>query len=139
MSESLVTDVNNIKSVAVLGAGTMGHGIAQVAAMAGVIQIRTEIPGPKSRALLTRRAAAVPRGVPAVTPRNSSGIQTVGADSIVCCSLSWTNANSTNDAASLEVLRKLGIELRAVIVGARGVDPGGDFLVLQAGGHLQGV
>ena len=36
--------------------------------MAGVIQIRTEIPGPKSRALLTRRAAAVPRGVPAVTP-----------------------------------------------------------------------
>ena len=36
--------------------------------MAGVIQIRTEIPGPKSRALLTRRSAAVPRGVPAVTP-----------------------------------------------------------------------
>jgi 4-aminobutyrate aminotransferase/(S)-3-amino-2-methylpropionate transaminase len=36
--------------------------------MAGVIQIRTEIPGPKSRALMARRAAAVPRGVPAVTP-----------------------------------------------------------------------
>ena len=36
--------------------------------MAGVIQIRTEIPGPKSRAMLARRAAAVPRGVPAVTP-----------------------------------------------------------------------
>lgn len=36
--------------------------------MAGVIEIRTEIPGPKSRALLARRAAAVPRGVPAVTP-----------------------------------------------------------------------
>jgi 4-aminobutyrate aminotransferase/(S)-3-amino-2-methylpropionate transaminase len=36
--------------------------------MAGVIQIRTEIPGPESRALLARRAAAVPRGVPAVTP-----------------------------------------------------------------------
>ncbi len=36
--------------------------------MAGVIQIRTEIPGPHSRALLARRAAAVPRGVPAVTP-----------------------------------------------------------------------
>jgi 4-aminobutyrate aminotransferase/(S)-3-amino-2-methylpropionate transaminase len=36
--------------------------------MAGVIQIRTEIPGPQSRALLARRAAAVPRGVPAVTP-----------------------------------------------------------------------
>jgi 4-aminobutyrate aminotransferase/(S)-3-amino-2-methylpropionate transaminase len=35
--------------------------------MAGVIQIQTEIPGPKSRALLARRAAAVPRGVPAVT------------------------------------------------------------------------
>ena len=35
--------------------------------MAGVIQIRTEIPGPKSRDLLARRAAAVPRGVPAVT------------------------------------------------------------------------
>jgi 4-aminobutyrate aminotransferase / (S)-3-amino-2-methylpropionate transaminase / 5-aminovalerate transaminase len=35
--------------------------------MAGVIQIRTEIPGPKSRALQERRAAAVPRGVPAVT------------------------------------------------------------------------
>jgi 4-aminobutyrate aminotransferase/(S)-3-amino-2-methylpropionate transaminase len=36
--------------------------------MPGVIQIRTEIPGPQSRALLTRRSAAVPRGVPAVTP-----------------------------------------------------------------------
>ena len=36
--------------------------------MAGVIQLRTEIPGPNSRALLARRAAAVPRGVPAVTP-----------------------------------------------------------------------
>ena len=36
--------------------------------MAGVIQIPTEIPGPKSRALMARRTAAVPRGVPAVTP-----------------------------------------------------------------------
>jgi 4-aminobutyrate aminotransferase/(S)-3-amino-2-methylpropionate transaminase len=33
-----------------------------------VIHLRTEIPGPGSRALLARRAAAVPRGVPAVTP-----------------------------------------------------------------------
>ncbi|HYF38059.1 MAG TPA: 4-aminobutyrate--2-oxoglutarate transaminase [Gemmatimonadales bacterium] len=36
--------------------------------MAGGIQLRTEIPGPRSRALLERRAHAVPRGVPAVTP-----------------------------------------------------------------------
>ena len=36
--------------------------------MSGVIQLVTEVPGPKSRALLARRAAAVPRGVPAVTP-----------------------------------------------------------------------
>jgi 4-aminobutyrate aminotransferase/(S)-3-amino-2-methylpropionate transaminase len=36
--------------------------------MPGVIQLVTEIPGPKSRALLARRAQAVPRGVPAVTP-----------------------------------------------------------------------
>ena len=35
--------------------------------MPGVIQLRTEIPGPASRALLARRARAVPRGVPAVT------------------------------------------------------------------------
>ena len=35
--------------------------------MPGVIQLRTEIPGPASRALLARRAKAVPRGVPAVT------------------------------------------------------------------------
>src|SRR5690348_12717462 len=33
-----------------------------------VIRLLTEIPGPNSRALLSRRAAAVPRGVPAVTP-----------------------------------------------------------------------
>ncbi len=32
------------------------------------IQIRTAIPGPKSRALQARRALAVPKGVPAVTP-----------------------------------------------------------------------
>ena len=36
--------------------------------MPGVIRIGTEIPGPASRAMLARRAAAVPRGVPAVTP-----------------------------------------------------------------------
>lgn len=32
------------------------------------IQIRTEIPGPKSRALVTRREAAIPRGPSLVTP-----------------------------------------------------------------------
>src|SRR5687767_8499607 len=36
--------------------------------MSGVIQLVTEVPGPASRALLARRAQAVPRGVPAVTP-----------------------------------------------------------------------
>jgi 4-aminobutyrate aminotransferase/(S)-3-amino-2-methylpropionate transaminase len=36
--------------------------------MPGVIELRTEVPGPNSRALLARRALAVPRGVPAVTP-----------------------------------------------------------------------
>ena len=36
--------------------------------MSGVIFLQTEIPGPASRALLARRALAVPRGVPAVTP-----------------------------------------------------------------------
>jgi 4-aminobutyrate aminotransferase / (S)-3-amino-2-methylpropionate transaminase / 5-aminovalerate transaminase len=36
--------------------------------MSGAIHLVTEIPGPKSRALLARRALAVPRGVPAVTP-----------------------------------------------------------------------
>lgn len=36
--------------------------------MPGVIRLKTEIPGPRSRALLARRAQAVPRGVPAVTP-----------------------------------------------------------------------
>src|SRR3954453_952128 len=36
--------------------------------MPGVIRLQTEIPGPRSRALLARRAKAVPRGVPAVTP-----------------------------------------------------------------------
>jgi 4-aminobutyrate aminotransferase/(S)-3-amino-2-methylpropionate transaminase len=36
--------------------------------MAGVIHLQTEIPGPQSRSLMARRAAAVPRGVPAVTP-----------------------------------------------------------------------
>ena len=36
--------------------------------MSGVIHLQTEIPGPNSRALTARRARAVPRGVPAVTP-----------------------------------------------------------------------
>ena len=36
--------------------------------MSAVIHLQTEIPGPKSRALLARRARAVPKGVPAVTP-----------------------------------------------------------------------
>jgi len=36
--------------------------------MPGVIRLETEIPGPNSRALMARRAKAVPRGVPAVTP-----------------------------------------------------------------------
>jgi 4-aminobutyrate aminotransferase / (S)-3-amino-2-methylpropionate transaminase / 5-aminovalerate transaminase len=35
--------------------------------MPGVIRLQTEIPGPNSRALLARRAKAVPKGVPAVT------------------------------------------------------------------------
>ncbi len=35
--------------------------------MPGVIHLQTEIPGPRSRALLARRAEAVPQGVPAVT------------------------------------------------------------------------
>jgi 4-aminobutyrate aminotransferase/(S)-3-amino-2-methylpropionate transaminase len=36
--------------------------------MSGVILLQTEIPGPASRAMLARRALAIPRGVPAVTP-----------------------------------------------------------------------
>jgi 4-aminobutyrate aminotransferase/(S)-3-amino-2-methylpropionate transaminase len=36
--------------------------------MSGVIRLVTPIPGPRSRTLLERRARAVPRGVPAVTP-----------------------------------------------------------------------
>ncbi len=36
--------------------------------MPRVIHLQTDIPGPNSRALLARRARAVPRGVPAVTP-----------------------------------------------------------------------
>jgi 4-aminobutyrate aminotransferase / (S)-3-amino-2-methylpropionate transaminase / 5-aminovalerate transaminase len=36
--------------------------------MSGVIHLQTEIPGPNSRALTARRAKAVPKGVPAVTP-----------------------------------------------------------------------
>ena len=36
--------------------------------MSRIIHLQTEIPGPQSRALLARRARAVPRGVPATTP-----------------------------------------------------------------------
>jgi 4-aminobutyrate aminotransferase/(S)-3-amino-2-methylpropionate transaminase len=36
--------------------------------MSRVIHLQTEIPGPESRALLERRARAVPKGVPAVAP-----------------------------------------------------------------------
>ena len=34
----------------------------------GVIQLKTDIPGPKSRALADRRDAAVPRGLSHATP-----------------------------------------------------------------------
>ena len=33
-----------------------------------IIQLQTEIPGPRSRELMERRAAAVPRGVANITP-----------------------------------------------------------------------
>jgi len=46
--------------------------------MAGIISLKTPIPGPKSQALTTRRAKAVPRGVPATTP-----IAVVQADNAV--------------------------------------------------------
>jgi 4-aminobutyrate aminotransferase/(S)-3-amino-2-methylpropionate transaminase len=36
--------------------------------MSGVIHLKTEIPGPQSRAMLARRAHAVPRGLAAITP-----------------------------------------------------------------------
>lgn len=51
--------------------------------MPGVIHLETEIPGPKSRALLARRAKAVPRGVPAVTPiavAHAEGVVITDAD-----------------------------------------------------------
>jgi len=46
--------------------------------MAGIISLKTPIPGPKSQALTARRARAVPRGVPATTP-----IAVVQADNAV--------------------------------------------------------
>ncbi len=46
--------------------------------MAGIISLKTPIPGPNSRALTARRAKAVPRGVPATTP-----IAVVQADNAV--------------------------------------------------------
>ena len=39
----------------------------------GLINIRTEIPGPASRALMARRVAAVPRGVAARHHGNGNG------------------------------------------------------------------
>lgn len=46
--------------------------------MAGIISLKTPIPGPNSQALTARRARAVPRGVPATTP-----IAVVQADNAV--------------------------------------------------------
>jgi 4-aminobutyrate aminotransferase/(S)-3-amino-2-methylpropionate transaminase len=46
--------------------------------MAGIIALKTPIPGPKSQGLTARRARAVPRGVPATTP-----IAVVQADNAV--------------------------------------------------------
>jgi 4-aminobutyrate aminotransferase/(S)-3-amino-2-methylpropionate transaminase len=42
------------------------------------IQLRTEIPGPRSRALMTRREAAIPRG-----PSNATPIFAAGAEGVV--------------------------------------------------------
>jgi 4-aminobutyrate aminotransferase / (S)-3-amino-2-methylpropionate transaminase / 5-aminovalerate transaminase len=50
------------KSILYLAAFPLG------VSMSRAIRLVTEVPGPKSRALLDRRAQAVPRGVPAVTP-----------------------------------------------------------------------
>src|SRR3981081_1684453 len=46
------------------------------------IQIRTEIPGPKSRALMSRREAAIPRGPSSATPVFAASAQGATIDDV---------------------------------------------------------
>ena len=80
--------------------------------MPAVIQLRTEIPGPASRALLARRAKAVPRGVPAVT-----SIAVVHADGAV---LTDADGNRLIDFAGGIGVVNTGHRHAAVVEAVRG-------------------
>lgn len=58
-----ITNVNDIERVAVLGAGTMGHGIAQVAAMAGFQVVMRDLEEGFLDAAMKKIAANLDKGV----------------------------------------------------------------------------
>ena len=63
MSDSTLVSIDEVRRVAVLGAGTMGHGIAQVAAMAGFEVVMRDIDQPALDRGLARIGKNLDKGV----------------------------------------------------------------------------
>lgn len=66
MSQSLITDVEQIHTIAVLGAGTMGHGVAQVAAMSGFKVVMRDL----KEEFLTKAVAKITQNLDKGVARN---------------------------------------------------------------------
>ncbi|MBL4632613.1 MAG: 3-hydroxyacyl-CoA dehydrogenase family protein [Kofleriaceae bacterium] len=63
MSQTLITKLEEIKTIAVLGAGTMGHGIAQVAAMNGFRVVMRDLEDSFLDKAVAKIAANLDKGV----------------------------------------------------------------------------
>jgi len=99
--------VSEIRTVAVIGAGTMGHGIAQVAAQAGcTVRLADALPGAAVRALQRVRTnldGALTRGKLTETDRDAVMGRLVAAETAAAAALRELSEETglVTDAASL--------------------------------------
>ncbi|MGD0992849.1 MAG: 3-hydroxyacyl-CoA dehydrogenase family protein [Gemmatimonadales bacterium] len=81
--------MSDVTTVAVIGAGTMGHGIAQVAAQAGcTVRLADAVPGAAARGLARVRKnldGAVERGKTTPAERDAALARLVTADAVDAC------------------------------------------------------